>query len=119
MMVALKVGGAKACYQRAKEAEECRIAKEAEDKRREQERQKRLLEKVTGYLADKADRYAKLAKLEELAAFLGIDGNENEEHAELQRAMEFVLVNLRKQLSAASMNQEIIDKRITTIEPWW
>jgi hypothetical protein len=119
MMVALKVGGAKACYQRAKDAEECRIAKEAEDKRSEQERQKRLLEKVTGFLADKADKYAKLTKLEEFAAFLGIDGNENEEHAELQRAMEFVLVNLRQQLSPASINREIIDKRITTSEPWW
>ena len=119
MMVALKTGGANACYQRAKEAEEARLAKEAEDKRRERERQKRLLEKVTGFFADKADKYAKLAKLEDLAAFLGIDGKESEEHAELHRAMEFVLVNLRNQLSPASINQEIIDKRITTIEPWW
>lgn len=92
-------------YHRAKEAEEARLEKEANDRRREQERQRRLLDKVTKFMMDKADQYAKLSKLEDLAAFLGIGGANTgtEEHSELQRAMEFVLVNLRNQLSPSSI----------------
>lgn len=121
MMAALKTGGATAHYHRAKEAEEARLEKEANDRRREHERQRRLLDKVTKFMMDKADQYAKLSKLEDLAAFLGINGADTgtEEHSELQRAMEFVLVNLRNQLSPSSINQEIVDQRVTSIESWW
>src|SRR5262249_18464425 len=73
MMVALRTGAAVARHQRAKEAEEARLAKEAEERRREQEIQRRLLEKVTAFLTEKADKHARLVRLEKLATHLKAD----------------------------------------------
>ena len=119
--MALKTGGAIARHQRAKEAEEARLAKEAEERRREQEIQRHLLEKVIEFLMEKADRYAQLVKLENLAAHLGLDPNRPEggQHAELKSALEFALVNLRLQLSAGSLNQEIVSKRLLEPGYWY
>jgi hypothetical protein len=120
MMVALKTGAAIARHQRAKEAEEARLAKEAEDRRREQETQRCLLEKVTTFLTDKADKHAQFVKIENLAAHLRSDPSQPDtgEDAELYRALEFVLVNMRRQLLADAVNREII--RCKLLEPgYW
>ena len=121
MMVALKTGGAMARHQRAKEAEEARLAKEAEERRRELELQRRLLEKVTAFLMEKADRFAQLVKLENFAAHLGFNRNQSGDgrHSELQRALEFALVNMRRQTSADSINQEIIRSRLLEPGYWY
>lgn len=120
IVAALKVGGAVARHQRAKEAEQVRLAKEAEDKRREQTQQRKLLEKVTKFLVEKSDKHAQLIKLEALAAHLlpNSDGTP-EKHSDLKRAIEFVLVNLRSQLSADAISQEIAETRLLEIEHWW
>jgi hypothetical protein len=121
MMVALKTGGAIARHQRAKEAEESRLAKEAEERRREQERQRRLLEKVTAFMTEKADTYTQLLKIENLAAHLRADPSQPDggEDAELYRALEFVLVNVRRQLSAASINEEMVSHRLLEPGYWY
>ena len=121
MMVALKTGGAMARHQRAKEAEEARLAKEAEERRRELELQRRLLEKVTAFLMEKADRFAQLVKLENFAAHLGFNRNQSGDgrHSELQRALEFALVNMHRQTSADSINQEIIRSRLLEPGCWY
>jgi len=121
MMTALKVGGAVAKHQRAKEAEETRIANEAEARRREQEKQRRLLKRVRTFLDEKAEKQAQLSKLESLAASLAADPTycPTTAHSELDRALEFVLVNLRDQLSPAVINREIIDSRLLDHDSWW
>lgn len=118
---ALKVGAAVARHQRAKEAEHARVAKEAEDKRREHAQQRRLLEKVTKFLAEKAHQHAELLKIETLAAYLSSnsDGRALEKDSDLERAIEFVLVNLRGQLTAQSISHEIAQTRLLEIEQWW
>lgn len=120
-MVALRTGAAIARHQRAKEAEEARLAKEAEERRREQEIQRRLLEKVTAFLMEKADKHAKLVKLETLAAHLRSDPSQPDggEDAELYRALEFVLANLRPQLTAKSVHQEIICRKLLDPGYWY
>ncbi|MEI9983888.1 MAG: hypothetical protein WDN69_12145 [Aliidongia sp.] len=121
MMIALKTGGATARHLRAQEAEAARLAKEAAERHRENERQRRLLEKVTAFLMEKADKHAQLVKLENLAAHLGMGSAcpSADKHPELHRAIEFVLVNLRNGLSADAMNEEINRARILHIESWW
>ena len=121
MMVTLKTGGAIARHHRAKEAEEARPAKATEERRREHEIQRRLVKKVTKFLMDKADKYAQLLKLENMAAHLGLDPNHSDggQHAELQSALQFALVNLRTQLSAASLNQEIVSSRLLEPGYWY
>jgi len=121
MMVALKTGAAIARLQRAKEAEEARLAKEAEERRREQEMQRRLLEKVTAFMTEKADKCAQLVKIENLAAQLRADPSQPDggEDAELYRALGFVLVNMRSQLSASSINEEIIGRRLLEPGYWY
>jgi len=120
MLSALKVGGAIARHQRAKEAEEARIAKEAEENRREQDRQRRLLEKVTKFLLEKADKHGQLVKLENLAAYLETNSTDSklDKNGELSRAIEFVLVNLRSRLTAESISLEIIQTRLLEPDRW-
>jgi hypothetical protein len=122
IMAALKTGGTIARHQRAKEAEEARLEKEAEERRREQEKQRRLLKKVTAFLVEKADKYAELTKVEILASYLAKNSSDSEKpdgHDELDSAMKFVLANLRIQLTADSVNQEIIKTRLLEPESWW
>jgi hypothetical protein len=120
-MVALKTGAAVARHQRAKEAEEARLAKEAEQRRREQEVQRRLLEKVTKFLMEKADKHAQIVKLENLAAHFSLDSVrlDGEPLGELQAAMAFVLANLRNQLSAEAVTQEIVSRRLLDPDSWY
>jgi hypothetical protein len=120
-IAALKVGAATARHRRAKEAEEARIRQEAEERRRDQVRQRRLLEKVTTFLMVKAEAYAQLTKLESLAAYLSKQesGSVLDEQSDLNRAIEFVLINLRSRLTAESMAEEIAQKRVVEIESWW
>jgi len=119
--IALKVGAATARHQRAKEEEEDRIRHEAEERRRDQERQRRLLEKVTNFLMGKAEAYAQLARLEDLAAYLSKQGSRPvlDKKSDLNRALDFVLANLRIQLTAESISEEIVEKRVIEIESWW
>ena len=108
-------------HQRAKEQEEARIRHEAEEKRRDQERQRRLLEKVKAFLMEKAEAYGQLAKLESLAAYLASQGGAlmSDEQSHLNRAIEFVLSNLRIGLTAESISEEIVGKRLLEMESWW
>lgn len=117
----LKVGATTARYQRAKEEEEARIQKAAEERRREQERQRRLLEKASTFMMDKAETYAQLTKLENLAAYLTkqSSGAAPDEQSDLDRTIEFVLVNLRSRLTAEAIAEEIALKRIIEMEAWW
>lgn len=119
-IAALKVGAASARYQRAKEEEEARIRQDKEERRREQERQRRLLEKVSAFMMEKAETYAQLTKLENLAAYLAnqTSGTALDMQSDLNRAIEFVLVNLRNRLSAESIAEEIARKRVIEIESW-
>lgn len=120
MMTALKTGGAIARHQRAQEAEEARIANEADERRRQQEIQRRLLERVKVFLVEKAEQHAQLMKLENLAVFFQSPSNrpDGKQHPELQAALEFVLANLRNQLSADAVNEEIVRNRL--LEPgYW
>lgn len=121
MMVALKTGGATARHHRAKEAEEARLAREAAERHREYERQRRRLERATAFLMEKADKYVQLVKLENLAAHFGIGATSSspDKHIQLRQAMELVLANLRHRLSADAINDEIIRARVLEIESWW
>jgi hypothetical protein len=81
-----------------------------------------LLKKVTSYLVEKADKYAELTKVENLASYLAKNSSDSEKpdgHDELDRVMKFVLANLRIQLTADSVNQEIIKTRLLEPEGWW
>jgi hypothetical protein len=80
-----------------------------------------LLEKVTAFLMEKADKHAKLVKLETLAAHLRSDPSQPDggEDAELYRALEFVLANLRPQLTAKSVHQEIICRKLLDPGYWY
>ena len=121
ILAALKVGAATARYQRAKEAEEARVVKEVEERRREQDQQRRLLEKVTKFLLEKADKHAQLLKLESLATYLESNSPELalDKNSELSRAIEFVLVNMRNRLAAESIGQEISQTRLLELDSWW
>jgi hypothetical protein len=120
-IVALKVGAATARHQRAKEEEEARIRQEAEERRRDQERQRRLLEKVMAFLMGKAETYAQLTKLEDLAAYLARQDSNPvlDKKSGLNRALEFVLSNLRSRLTAESIAEEIVQKRVIEIDSRW
>ena len=98
--MALKVGGATARHQRAKEAEAARIAREAEEHRREQDRDNVYRESNDLSDGKGGDKYSQLTKLENLAAYLTKEaGSTLDKHSELDRAIEFVLVNLRNQFA--------------------
>jgi hypothetical protein len=121
MMVSLISGTATAKEQWAKEAEKARLAKEAEERRIENEKQVRLLARVTNFLAEKAEKYEKLAKIECLERFPELAGNtpENGWFPELKSAFDLVLVNLRHQISAESLNEEIVHGRLLDKERWY
>jgi hypothetical protein len=120
-IIALKVGAATARHQRAKEEEEARIRRDTEERRRDQERQRRLLEKVTTFLMGKAEIHTQLTKLEGLAAYLARQnsGPILDKQSDLNRALDFVLSNLRNRLTAESIAEEIAQKRVIEIESWW
>ncbi len=120
-IVALKVGAVIARHQRAKEEEEARIRREAEEQRRDQERQQRLLEKVTAFLMGKAEIHTQLTKLEDLAAYLARQDSAPvlNRKSDLNRALDFVLSNLRNRLTAESIAEEIVQKQVIEIESWW
>jgi hypothetical protein len=120
-IAALKVGAVTARHQRAKENEEARIRQETEERRRDQERQRRLLDKVKTFLMEKADTYSQVAKLESLAAYLASQGSilMSDERSDLNRAIQFVLSNMRTGLTAESITEEIGRKQLLEIESWW
>jgi hypothetical protein len=121
VMAALKSGGIMARLQRAKEAEEARIEKEEQQRCREEEKQERRLENVTVFLVEKADSYAQLMKLENLAAHFASEtrGAHTDEFPELNQAIDLVLSNLRSQLSAEAINEEIIETELLKPDEWW
>jgi hypothetical protein len=121
VMMALKVGGVTARHRRAKEAEEAHIAREVEEKRREQDIQRRLLEKVTKFLMEKADKHGQLLKLEGLKNYLEKESSTSalDKDSELNSALEFSLVNLRNRLTADALNEEIIQTGLLDVEHWW
>lgn len=120
VMTALKTGGAIARHQRAEEAEKARRAKEAEDRRREQEAQRRLFDRLLTYLSDKAGKHDQLSKIENLAGYLtgNDEGVIDAQYPELARALKFVVANLRHQISAESMNEEILEKGLLNPDRW-
>jgi len=69
----------------------------------------------------KAEAYAQLARLEDLAAYLSKQGSRPvlDKKSDLNRALDFVLANLRIQLTAESISEEIVEKRVIEIESWW
>lgn len=121
MMVALKTGGAAAQVQRAKEAEAARLAKEAEERRREQEIQRRLLERATKFLTETADKHELLLKIERLANYLRVQGgdSEHQDGTDLDRVLEFVLANLRHQLSPIILDDQIKKTRLLDPNGWY
>jgi hypothetical protein len=120
MMVTLASGAAIAKEQRAKEAEEARLAKEAEERRKENEKQLRLLTRTTEFLAEKVKKHELLEKIMRLEEFLGLASATSEDcpFPELKSAFDFVLANLRREISAKDLNKEIVDTRLLDKERW-
>ncbi|MBB5374499.1 RWP-RK domain-containing protein [Acidocella aromatica] len=121
MMVALVSGAARAREQRAKEAEEARLAQEAEERRIENEKRARLLARATNFLAEKAEKHEAFLKISRLEQFLGL-ADETSGHCPfptLKSAFDLVLLNLRHQISAEALNQEIIDTRMFDKDRWY
>jgi RNA 3'-terminal phosphate cyclase len=70
---------------------------------------------------EKAEMHAQLAKLEQLVAYLSGQGSAVmlDKQSDLNRAIEFVINNLRPGLTAESLAEEIAQKRLIEMESWW
>jgi hypothetical protein len=120
MMVTLTSGSAIAKEQRAKETEEARLAKEAKERRKENEKQLRLLVRVTEFLTEQVKKHELLEKIMRLEEFLDLGSTTSEDcpFPELKSVFDFVLTNLRHQISAKDLNREIVDTRLLDKERW-
>lgn len=76
---------------------------------------------MTAFLSEKADDHARLVKLEGLAAHLAGQGSAvmSDERSDLNRAIQFVLSNLKVGLTVDAISDEIVRKRLLEIESWW
>ncbi|WP_298161776.1 hypothetical protein [Acidocella sp.] len=121
MMVTLVTGAAIAKNQRAKEAEQARLAKEAEERRQENERQARLLARATEFLTEKAKKHELLERIVRLGRFLDLDTDATDagQFSELRSTFDFVVAHLRQQISANNLNQEVINTRLLDRKRWY